>query len=104
MYGRHLRLRTLVFASVICLAFPLLIAASEATALTKEQIREFLLNAKIVSGKQTVKGITNPWRLTLSDGTLTHDAGFQSIDEHKMRKERSEEHTSELQSHSELVC
>ena len=24
--------------------------------------------------------MTNPWRLTLSDGTITHDAAFQSID------------------------
>jgi hypothetical protein len=87
MYGRYTRLRTLILASVISLGFPLLIGASEATTLTKEQIKEFLLNAKIVSGKQTVKGITNPWRLTLSDGTLTHDAGFQAIDEHKARKE-----------------
>lgn len=29
------------------------------------------------------KGVTSPWRLTLSDGTLTHDASFQAIDEHK---------------------
>ena len=27
--------------------------------------------------------MTNPWRLTLSDGTTTHDAAFQSIDEQK---------------------
>src|SRR5262249_36985862 len=29
------------------------------------------------------KGITDPWRLTLTDGSLTHEAIFQSIDVHK---------------------
>jgi hypothetical protein len=33
------------------------------------------------------KGITGTQRLTLSDGTLTHDASFQAVDEHKTRKE-----------------
>jgi len=28
-------------------------------------------------------GSLNPWRLTLSNGTITHDASFQDIDEHK---------------------
>jgi hypothetical protein len=51
--------------------------------LSKEQIKQFLLTAKIVSSKQSKKGITNPWRLTLSDGTVTHDASFQAIDERK---------------------
>lgn len=51
--------------------------------LTEEQEREFLLTAKVVASKQLGKGITHPWRLTLSNGTLTHDAAFQSIDDHK---------------------
>jgi hypothetical protein len=29
------------------------------------------------------KGVTSPWRLTLSDGTLTHDAAFQAVDGRK---------------------
>jgi len=66
-----------------CLISPNLVNAADETALTKEQIRHFLLTAKIISGKQSTKGITQPWRLTLSDGTLTHDASFQAIDEHK---------------------
>jgi hypothetical protein len=36
-----------------------------------------------VGSKPAAKGITNTWRLTLSDGSVTHDASFQSIDEHK---------------------
>lgn len=51
--------------------------------LTKEQIKNFLLTANVIKSKQSSKGITHPWRLTLSDGTLTHDASFQTIDEHK---------------------
>jgi hypothetical protein len=51
--------------------------------LSAQQEREFLLNAKVVASKQLGKGITHPWRLTLSNGVLTHDAAFQSIDEHK---------------------
>lgn len=37
----------------------------------------------MVGSKPAGKGIANTWRLTLSDGTITHDAHFQSIDEHK---------------------
>jgi hypothetical protein len=37
----------------------------------------------VVNSQRSKKGITHPWRLTLSDGTVTHDASFQSIDEHK---------------------
>src|ERR1700693_1997319 len=50
--------------------------------LTEEQQKEFLLDAKVVASKQLGKGFTHPWRLTLSDGRLTHDAAFQSVDEH----------------------
>jgi hypothetical protein len=44
-------------------------------------MQDFLLHAKVIKSKQTSKGVTSPWRLTLSDGTLTHDAIFQAIDE-----------------------
>lgn len=69
--------------AAVCLISPYLVSAADETVLTREQIKHFLLSAKIVSGKQSTKGITQPWRLTLSDGTLTHDASFQAIDEHK---------------------
>ncbi len=51
--------------------------------LTKEQIKQFLLTAKVVAKHSSKKGITDPPRLTLSDGTITHDASFQPVDEHK---------------------
>lgn len=54
--------------------------AAQPTALSKDQIREFLLTAEVIGGEQTGKGTTQPWRLTLSNGTLTHDAHFQPVD------------------------
>jgi hypothetical protein len=59
-------------------------AGQSATAsLTREQIREFLLTAKVVKSKSIPKGVTRPVRLTLSDGTVTHDAAFSTVDEHR---------------------
>jgi hypothetical protein len=69
--------------AVVCLIGPHLVRAADETTLTKEQIKQFLLTAKIVGSKPSKKGITHTSRLTLSDGTLTHDASFQPIDEHK---------------------
>jgi len=57
--------------------------AADETTLTKEQIKHFLLTARIVGSKPSKEGITHTSRLTLSDGILTHDASFQPIDEHK---------------------
>ena len=68
---------------VYALALQFSVAADEPT-LNKEQMRHFLLTAKVVQKKQSSKGVTSPWRLTLSDGTLTHDASFQAVDEHKI--------------------
>jgi hypothetical protein len=55
--------------------------------LTEEQMRDFLLKAKVVSSKQIGKGVTNPYRLTLSNGGMVHDASFQSVDEYKAYKQ-----------------
>ena len=81
-------LRLLVIAAIYVIRTVTLTAADE-TTLTKEQIKQFLLTAKVVKSHQSKKGITNTSRLTLSDGTLTHDASFQPIDEHKARMEFS---------------
>jgi hypothetical protein len=55
--------------------------------LTDEQKKEFLRNAKVIASKQTGKGVTHPWKLTLTDGTISHDASFQPVDEHTFKKE-----------------
>ncbi len=70
---------------LVCLASACSAIPADEPNLTEEQIREFLLHAKVVQSRQTSKGITAPWRLTLTDGKLTHDAAFQSIDEKKSR-------------------
>lgn len=76
-----------ILAVVVDLFCACLATASEERTLTKEEMKQFLLNAKVVDSKHTGKGVTSPWRLTLSDGTVTHDAGFQAIDEHKTKME-----------------
>jgi hypothetical protein len=57
---------------------------SDEPNLTDEQKEEFLLKAPVVNSKEIGKGITHPWRLTLSDGTLTHDAAFVTINVSKL--------------------
>lgn len=46
---------------------------------------EFLRTAKVVKSRQLSTGVTSPFRLTLSDGTVTHDAAFQSVFERQTR-------------------
>jgi hypothetical protein len=77
--------RRKLIAGVVCLACTRLVAGSGEPTLTKEQIKQFLLTAKVMKSERAQKGITDSWRLTLSDGTLTHDASFQSIDEHRTK-------------------
>jgi len=78
-----------VVAGFVCLAATNLIvqaippAQGDEPSLSDEQKETFLLKAKVVKSKQTRKGITSPWQLTLSDGSLTHDAAFQSVEERK---------------------
>ena len=81
-----LRSRRLILAAVLCLTWQLFATASDEPTLTKEQLKQFLLSAKVVKSQQSKKGITHTLRLTLSDGTVTHDASFQSIDDHKLTK------------------
>ncbi len=52
--------------------------------LSVDQIKTFLKTAKVIRSRGTDKGVTAPKRLTLSDGTITHDAVFQAIDERQM--------------------
>ena len=87
MHVLALRWRKLILATVLCLTCTHFVTASDEPTLTKEQIKQFLLTAKVVKSEQSKKGITNPWRLTLTDGTVTHDASFQAIEEHKATKQ-----------------
>jgi len=58
-------------------------ALRAADGLTWQQKEEFLTKAKIVESKGAKKGVTGTSRVTLKDGTLTHDASVQTIDESK---------------------
>ncbi len=62
-------------------------APSGATAqpLDKAAIEEFMLTAKVVASERIGKGVTNPWRLTLSDGAYSHDVKFQSVNDKRDR-------------------
>jgi len=57
------------------------LATSQGVALTPEQMAVFLTKAAIVSEKSTSAGTTRPVRATLSDGVVTHDAQFQTVDQ-----------------------
>jgi hypothetical protein len=49
-------------------------------ALTRAQMEEFLLTAKVVERKHLSMGITNSERAVLDKGNLRHDAHIQSVD------------------------
>ena len=82
---RHLRIY-LLFVVTVCVTWPAMATAADEPNLSKEQIKQFLLTAKVVGSHGSKKGITNTSRLTLSDGTVTHDASFQPVDEHERVK------------------
>jgi hypothetical protein len=79
----------LLFAASVCLTLVCFAGntgqagSGDEPNLTEDQKQQFLLDAKVVNSKQLGKGTTHPYRLTLSDGQVTHDAAFQSINEHK---------------------
>src|SRR5258708_37854928 len=73
----------LVVVVVAGFIFSLGARAGDDAPLSKEQIKHFLQTAEIIKSKQSSKGVTHPWRLTLTDGALTHAASFQPVDEHK---------------------
>jgi hypothetical protein len=51
--------------------------------LNDQQIEEFLRTARVIRTRGAGKGVTGSIRATLSDGTLTHDAQIQVVDERK---------------------
>ena len=87
MHPFPLQLRTLSFVILVGLLSARIVAAADEPVLTKEQMKQFLLTAKVIKSGPAHKGITNTLRLTLTDGTITHDAHFQPVDEHAVTKE-----------------
>src|SRR5712691_12653059 len=76
-----LRLLFLV-AVAICVLRPVTLTAADEPALSNDQIKQFLLTAKVIGSRPASKGTTSTLRLTLSDGTLSHDARQQAVNEH----------------------
>lgn len=80
--ARAARTPILVATSVLLvLGCRLLTVGAQSAPLDPAAQLEFLRNAKVISSKPIGKGITGALRVTLSDGTLTHDASFQAVDE-----------------------
>ena len=77
----------LLFLVFVCGMLPFAARAADDPSLTKEQIKQFLQTAEVIKSKSASKGVTHTSRLTLSNGTITHDASFQAIDEHATKKE-----------------
>ena len=84
-----MRLRVVV-GTVLFAATPGLLGAqappapplsSQATPLSRTQMAEFLVSARIVDDADIPVGVTHPVRLTLDDGHLRHDAAFSMVDE-----------------------
>jgi hypothetical protein len=59
-------------------------AAPATVSLTPEQLEAFLLHAKIIRMRPAGDGVTNSRRATLTDGTLTHDAHVQVVDQSRV--------------------
>jgi hypothetical protein len=82
------RFRSLVAFLLLVFAVAVVLPAQDQPAndgdnFTEQQQEEFLLKAKVIRNTHTGKGVTDPYKLTLSDGTVTHNALFQSVDEMK---------------------
>ena len=79
--------RALLIALVVFVAGPQSgfaqteISAPPASAsLSPPEMEKFLLAGRIVKKKESSKGVTSAFRVTLSDGALTHDAQVQNVD------------------------
>jgi hypothetical protein len=86
--SRFARSRPIVAVTLSVVAAAATAYAQPGAQLTPDQQRAFLLKAEIVSARPAGKGITGSLRLTLSDGRITHDAGFQTIDDRATLEDR----------------
>jgi hypothetical protein len=68
---------------LILLHVAVIVAVPAAAQPTAAEQAAFLSTARIVKFAPIGKGVTKPFRLTLSDGTLTHDAAFQSVNQER---------------------
>jgi hypothetical protein len=67
-------------------------AAAKSAPLSDADVEQFLLKGEVTRSRGTGKGITGSLRATMTNGSLTHDAHIQTIDESK-REFRSDKGT-----------
>jgi hypothetical protein len=80
--------RTGIRFRIVSIAITLLVVSQAAIgqqstvpSFSEEEQEVFLKKARVVRTRGSGKGVTNTIRATLSDGTITHDAQIQTIDE-----------------------
>src|SRR4030081_1826397 len=78
-----------VMVALACIMIPLAAPGADDAALTKDQIKVFLQTAEVIKSKASATGVTHPCAPRLSNGTITHDASLQDIDEHTSEMKRS---------------
>jgi len=61
------------------------VSPAPVVALDRTAQATFLRTAKVIRSRGLSTGVTSPYRLTLQDGGVVHDAAFQSIDERRSR-------------------
>ncbi len=81
------RARLIAFSLLVWFGLAMPARTAQEPQLSEEQMRQFLLTAKVIRSRGGQKGITDTSRLTLSDGNIIHDASFQSIDDHRQKFE-----------------
>ena len=69
------------------------VSESPAPVLTREEMEQFLLTAKVLKTKSFSKGVTKARRVSMSDGRITHDAQIQDVDIEKAIFEVGPKHT-----------
>jgi hypothetical protein len=76
------RSQWILAAALTSFAFVRMVAADEPN-FTEEQKIDFLQHAKVINSQPEKKGKSNASHLTLSDGTNTHGASFEPVNEKK---------------------
>ena len=68
-------------------------SAPVVAALNPAEMEKFLQAGRIIKKKESSKGVTDAYRVTLSDGVVTHDAQVQNVDIEKAFFEVDPKHT-----------